>query len=44
MFPPGLAKLPTSPAPTGSPTDAMTTEIVVVAFLTASVAGVPDVK
>ena len=36
MLPPGRARLATSPAPTGSPTTAMTMGIVVVACLAAS--------
>jgi len=43
ILPPGLLKLATSPAPTGSPTPIMTMGIVVVACLAASVGGVPNV-
>ena len=39
-FPPGRARLATSPVPTASPTPDMTTGIVVVAFLTACAASV----
>src|SRR5262244_3964274 len=42
-FPPGRPRLSTKPAPTGSPTMAMTMGVVRVAFLTALVAGVPPV-
>ena len=43
MLPPGRARLATRPVATGSPTATMTRGIVVVAFLTASEAGVPAV-
>jgi hypothetical protein len=43
MFPPGRARLPTNPDPTGSPTPTMTIGIAVVAFLAASVACPADV-
>jgi hypothetical protein len=43
MFPPGRAKLATRPVATGSPTAIMTSGIDVVAFLTASEAGVSAV-
>src|SRR6266498_2995918 len=42
-LPPGLSKLATSPAPTGSPTPIITMGIVVVACLAARVGGVPNV-
>src|SRR5262249_26407740 len=42
-FPPGRPRFSTRPAPTGSPTMAMTMGVVRVAFLTALVAGVPPV-
>ena len=41
MFPPGLARLATSPRSTGSSTPTMTTGIELVAFLAARVAAVP---
>ena len=43
MFPPGRARLVTSPVATGSPTAIMTSGIDEAAFLTASEAGVPAV-
>ena len=41
-LPPGRARLLTKPAPTGSPTFAITMGMVVVAFFAANVAGVPE--
>ena len=41
MFPPGRARLGTSPVPTGSPLNAMTIGIVLVSFLAARTAGPP---
>src|SRR5438132_6034060 len=41
MFPPGRARLATRPAPTGSPTDAKTIGMTVVARLAAATAAVP---
>src|SRR5262245_5698640 len=41
MFPPGRARLVTSPAPTGSPIPIITVGIVVVACLAARAGGVP---
>ena len=43
MFPPGRARLATTPLSTGSPIAPMTTGIVVRARLAASAAGVPPV-
>jgi hypothetical protein len=43
MLPPGRDKLETMPLPTGSPTATMTKGTNVVAFFTASAAGVPAV-
>src|SRR5262245_48305985 len=43
MLPPGRARLATRPVATGSPTATMTRGTVLVAFLTASEAGVPAV-
>jgi hypothetical protein len=40
MFPPGRAKLATSPVPTGSAADGMTMGIVLVAFFAAWITGV----
>jgi hypothetical protein len=43
MFPPGRARLATSPLPTGSATNVMTMGTVVVAYFAARAAGVLDV-